>query len=366
MKHLKIAYTYTIGALRWLRDALGLFWKRGLWQKLFIVLIAALVGLMVVMYGISRWYTASVADQPREYGVTFIADYARSLGLDADETLDAIIFDLDIDRLRLVSYWNKIEATEGNYDFSELDAQFAKAETAGLDVSLTIGLRQPRWPECHVPDWVNLDKPELWEPKLEAFLAAVVSRYEHSPSLDSWQLENEYFLDAFGECPIPNRDRLQREYDLVKQLDAAHPIVMSRKNNYPAIALRGPLPDQVGVSVYRRVWDGNFTKRYFTYPLPAWYYGAVAGVQKIFTGRESVLHEMQMEPWPAAGQFVRDATLDEQDKSFKAEDFESRVKFAENTGLRTIDFWGAEWWYWRMIEKGDPSFWNEAKEHLDG
>ena len=31
-------------------------------------------------------------------------------------------------------------------------------------------------------------------------------------------------------------------------------------------------------------------------------------------------------------------------------------------GMRTIDLWGAEWWYWLKVKKAEASIWNTAKE----
>lgn len=326
-----------------------------------IILLAFLIFIFGISYGVSRWYMAQHANEPLQIGVTFVADYARSLDLNAEETMDALIHDVGVRRFRLVSYWNKIEAQQGTYDFSELDWQFKKAEAANAEISLAIGLRQPRWPECHEPDWASTLPKDEFQTKLNDFVAAVVSRYRQSPSLKSYQLENEFTLNNFGHCTDFSKERVAAELDLVRKLDPNKPIIISRSNNFPAIITSEPVPDIVGVSVYRKVWDGNFTKRYFTYPLPAWYYGAVAGYQQIFTGKPSMLHELQMEPWPSNGRFVKDVPLHEQDESFSANDFHNRVEFAKNTGLRTIDLWGAEWWYWRL-KQGDPAFWDAAKE----
>ena len=41
-----------------------------------------------------------------------------------------------------------------------------------------------------------------------------------------------------------------------------------------------------------------------------------------------------------------------------------RLKYARDTGIRTIDLWGAEWWYYRKIHHNDPSFWNIAREEI--
>lgn len=337
------------------------FW-RGAWRhKLIVVLLGLCLAILASSYGVARWYIASNQSKPLQLGVTYVADYANALGVDPQKTYTAILHDLGVRQLRLVSYWNKIEAKQGTYDFSELDWQMAEAEKVGAQVSLAIGLRQPRWPECHMPDWAAQLPAKDWQARLDAYITAVVQRYKDSPALQSWQLENEYFLTAFGECPTPDRARLTKELALVHKLDNKHPVIMSRSDNKPALLLRSPQPDIVGASVYRRVWNDNLYKGYFNYPLPAWYYAAVAGWQKIFTGKDTVLHEMQMEPWPPHGQFVANVSREEQDKSMNASMFAARVAFAERTGMRTIDLWGAEWWYYRKVVLHDDSVWQEAR-----
>lgn len=335
-------------------------WRRW-WGKALIIMICTLLGLTALLFGVSRWYVASTRDQPIQLGVTFIADYASFLGVDPRETYNALLDDLDVKHVRLVSYWNKHEVAPGVYDFTELDWQFERAEAANAKISLAIGLRQPRWPECHMPGWHDPDTPDLWQPQLHAYMSTVVERYRDSPALESYQLENEYNLEAFGQCPPPSQERLLSEFDLVKQLDPAHPIILSRSDNLPGLLLSEPVPDIVGVSVYRRVWNTAIYQGYFTYPLPSWYYGGFAGLQKIFTGKDSVLHEMQMEPWPPRGQSILEASRAEQDKSMNANEFQGRVDFAMDTGMRTIDLWGAEWWYYRKTVLHDNSLWDAAR-----
>lgn len=304
----------------------------------------------------------STEDQPLVLGTSFIAPYAESLGLDAQETMDALINDAGIRHFRLVSYWNQLEVTQGTYDFSLLDWQFEKAEASGSKVSLAIGLRQPRWPECHMPDWAKSLPKEQWQSQLENFIAATVNRYKDSPALVSYQLENEFFLESFGHCPDFSRDRLISEFELVKKLDPDHPVIMTRSNNTISWAAGEPKADIVGMSVYRRVWNDQLYKGYFNYPMPAWYYGFIAGVQKLVFGQESILHEMQAEPWPPNGQPIVETTLEEQNKSFDSTALIERVEFAKDTGLREIYLWGGEYWYYRKEVLGEPKVWESAKE----
>lgn len=313
------------------------------------------------MYGIALWYQHTQAGKPYELGATFIPSYASYLGVDPHETLDAMINDLGIRQFRFTSYWNEIEPQQGTYDFSTLDWQMAAAEKAGAQVSLAIGLRQPRWPECHAPSWVDTTKPtNEWQPELEAFLAKVVERYKDSSALASYQLENEFF-NSFGDCHNFDRSRLVAEFNLVKQLDPAHPIIISRSDNYSGIPVGDPRPDIYGISVYRHVYS-PWVRGYFNYPFPSWYYAFLAGAQKILTGKPSVIHELQAEPWLSPGHSLTDGNLAEQNKTFNAKKLESTVAFAKQTGIRHIDLWGAEYWYYRKTVLHDPSVWDTAKQ----
>ncbi len=333
------------------------------WQRFALAIVGFGLLIMSVNYGVARWYQRTQLDKPFSLGVTYISDYAGSFGLDARETLTAILDDLGVRQLRLVSYWDVIEREKGTYDFSDLDWQMRAAEKHGAKVSLAIGLRQPRWPECHAPTWVDTRQPrEQWQPALEDFMTAVVNRYKTSPSLETYQLENEFYNAVFGDCHNAERERLADELDLVHRLDSKHPVIISRSNNTPTLMLKPPVTDLNAFTLYRKVWDATITKRYFTYPMPPWHYSAIAGWQKILGGQDSIIHELQAEPWPPSGQGgIKGISLAEQNETLNAERLRENVEFAKDTGMRHIDLWGAEYWYYRKVKLQDASVWNEAK-----
>jgi hypothetical protein len=340
------------------------YWRAGFFHKVFCVFLAILIILVGAMYGIAQWYIYSQRNQPLNMGVTFIPDYAQSLGVNPEQTMDALI-NIGVKQFRLVSYWNDTEPEPNQYDFSQLDWEFQKAQAAHATIILTVGLRQPRWPECHAPSWVNTSQPDKdWQPQLEAFMSKVVERYKNSPSLESYQLENEYFLKGFGDCTNFDRNRLVSEYNLVKKLDPSHPIIIARSNNAIGYPVGQPTPDEFSISVYKRVWDGNFTHRYLEYPFPAWYYGFIAGFQKIFLHRNMMIAELQAEAWPPIGQSIQQTSLAEQNKSINAKRLKDRFEYGKATGMKQIDLWGAEYWYYRLKVLHDPSLWNVAKQEF--
>lgn len=349
-----------------IRSRVGHFiWRGSRWRRALVLLLAIVVSWSFISYGVALWYKEKHDNEPLIIGTTFISDYAKSFNLSPEDTLKAIFSDLGIKKIRFVSYWKHIEPTPGTYDFSGLDWQFEMAKKYNAKVSLAIGLRQPRWPECHEPKWADISAPEAqWKPQLYKYITAVVERYKNHPSLDSYQLENEFFMEVFGECKNFDRNRLVEEFELVKKLDSKHKVVISRSNNWVGIPVGDPTPDQFGISVYKRVWDATVTKRYFEYPLPAWFYGSLAGWGEILTGKDMIIHELQAEPWTPNGLEIPQTSVNEQFRSMNAERMKDRIKYATDTGMREINLWGAEWWYWLMAAKDDDSVWVVVKEAI--
>ena len=115
-------------------------------------------------------------------------------------------------------------------------------------------------------------------------------------------------------------------------------------------------------SVYKRVFDYTVTKDYFEYPFPSWYYTGRAGLTQLFTGKKTMLHELQAEPW--APMAMIDASIEEQDKSMDAIRLKERINYGEATGFKKIDLWGGEWWYWRMKHHNDTSLWETVRNEI--
>lgn len=342
------------------------YYRQNIWHKIWCIFVAIVTFGLLSTYGIAQWYIQKHADEPLVIGATFIPNYARYLGVDPKETLTAIFDDLGIKRIRLVSYWDIGEPERGQYDFSELDWQFELAESRGVTVSLAVGLRQPRWPECHMPTWAKTLPMDEWAPLLKQYMQVTVERYKDSPVLESYQLENEFLLKVFGECPDHSPERLIDEFYFLRALDSSRPIIVNRSNNaVPSWPINEPRADLVGASIYKRVWDSVITRRYLEYPIPPWFYAFLAAGTEITTGRNTFIHELQTEAWiPEGFGGIANAPISEQNKSFQPEDIGKRLDYAVKTGMRTIDLWGVEWWYSRMKVQGDPSLWEAGQSAI--
>lgn len=292
------------------------------------------------------------------FGVSFSLHRASELGIDKKDCLRSAIDDLGFRRFRLMSYWNIHEQKKGHYNFKELDWQLDMVSSCGGQVSLCLGKRQPRWPECHMPEWAQSMSTEDWREALYTYIEAVVVRYREHPALDSWQLENEALLKDFGYCVDQDYDRkrLDHELRLVRQLDPSHPIIMTLSDSY-GLPVRKPRPDKHAMSLYRTTI--NKRGKYAHSLRPALFYRVRAELISIITGHKPFIHELQAEPWLQTA--IVDSLVDHQLELMNPEIFRQIIDYATKTGMDPIDLWGLEWWYW-LKRKSHPEMWHTAKE----
>lgn len=345
-----------------------LFWKdpewRPFWQRHKIIriicrfLIAYAIFLVIIQ--LLNTFVFTPVKNPN-YGVSFSIKQARNLGVNWKANYLALLDDMHFKHLRLMSYWSESELTRGHFDFSDLDWQMDEAAKRGVKVSLATGLRQPRWPECHQPDWAQKLSGNEWKQALYSYMQTVAERYRNHPALESWQLENEGVNNWFGTCDQPDRTRLDEEYALQKQWDPAHPILMSLSDQH-GLPINTPVPDAYGFSVYRIVWNDKFPPNgYIYYPTPIWYHRARVALIQLIQHRPTFIHELQMEPW--GQQDFKRLNFQEQDRSMSVAQIPKSFKFARQLGMQDIYLWGGEWWYWRMTH-GDPTVWQTVKQQL--
>lgn len=321
------------------------------------------IGVLLVLMYTAPWWNPIIFPPVKDpiYGVSFSEKRSKELGLDWQANYLALLDDIQIKHYRLMSYWDVHEPTRGQHDFSTLDWQISEAAKRGATVSLAIGLRQPRWPECHQPAWASTLSGGEWKQAMYSYIQTVVKRYENNPTVINWQLENEGKNDWFGECDRADHQRLQEEYDMVDVM-TQKPIWMSLSDQH-GLPVFGPWPDKFGYSVYRTVWNDKTKplEGYITYPTPIWYHRGRAVAIKAMTGRDIFVHELQLEPWGPRD--TKDLSIDEQNKSMDVAQIKDSVHFARMIGAPEIYTWGSEWWYWRKVN-GDPTIWNAVKAEL--
>ena len=291
----------------------------------------------------------------QKYGVSFSFKYAKEMSIDPRACLKAAFKDLGVQRVRLMSYWDMHEPSLGIYDFTELDWQIEMAEKYGAEITLCLGLRQPRWPESHWPLWAMKLPDNEWQDALCDYISAVITRYKTKKCIVSYQLENEALLKEFGLNGNYDRNRLKREFKLVKQLDDTRPVIMSTSDS-GGFPFFGPKPDMYAYTIYRYFYRRG---KYRHSIRSAWTYKFRAVVIRVLKRRRSFIHELQAEPWGPTG--TSRLNVEEQLKSMDLTRVKEAVAYVNKTTLLPADLWGLEWWYWMKTEEDNPEIWNYLK-----
>lgn len=311
------------------------------------------------------WALASVPRIPDRitYGVTFSKLRADELKLDWKQVYDALLTDLGVRHLRLVAHWPMVEPEEGQYDFSVLDYQMQVAAAHHASVILGIGRRLPSWPECHEPEWVRALSRNEKDARLLDYMTAVVERYQDSPALDLWQVENEPFIIgyAYENCGTTDAGLLQKEIGLVHHLDPTHQILLTASGELGFWNRTWSLAQVFGTTLYRSVWNKDLDS-YLTYPTTPAFFRAKRAFTELVEGnhKRTLISELAAEPWPVAA--IIDTPLATQIAHMSPAMFDETIAFGAKTSFDEQYFWGAEWWYYMKTVQGHPEYWDRAKE----
>jgi len=250
-----------------------------------------------------------------------------------------------------------MEKNENSFDFSDLDWQMNELQKRNIKTVVVIGMKVPRWPECHEPSWTENQKLNIKNQNLLEYIKQIVNRYKDSKAIWAWQVENEPFF-PFGECPKFDEGLLKKEIESVKSIDS-RPVVISDTGELSLWFGPARLGDVVGITMYRKAWFDNL-KSYISYPFPPIFYGRKADLVKWIFGKKVICVELQAEPWGPKPLYANLA-LNEQEKTMNLEKFKENIEFAKNTGLDSFYLWGLEWAYWMKEKQAKPEIWEEMK-----
>jgi hypothetical protein len=314
--------------------------------------------LLVVGAGLFLFAGRTTPSDQMKWGVNFSQKHANDLGLDWRKTYLALLDDLGAKRVKIAAHWDLMEPRQFIYFFEDMDWMIAEAEKRSVEVIPVVGMKTPRWPECHIPGWAKKFDRGSQEHQIRKYVEAFVTRYKDSPAVSSWQVENEPFF-AFGDCPWqPDGPFLQSEVDLVRSIDPSREIMITDTGEFSFWIKAAGFGDRVGSTMYRIVWFSP-TESYLRYPLPPVYYARRAWILRTFLGKDVINSELQAEPW--ASQPYHTLPVEEMMKTLSPDQFRANIDYARRAGLTEAYFWGAEWWYWMKETKGNPEYWNTAK-----
>lgn len=309
----------------------------------------------VAIWVIGSSYAFVNRNQPTTFGASFSAKYAEELGINWEETLKKSARELNIDHYRLMSYWDRMQPEQATaVNTSELDTQLEILASNNKTATVVVGLRQPRWPECHSPMWLSELNTEQQQKAELTFIETIVNQYESNPTVTSWQLENEAANRNFGECPAFDRDFYRQKYELLRNL-STKPISINASNQ-SGWPLRKPVGEGTGFSIYKEAYFDAFGRRnaWSFWYIQSWWHGFRAAMVELQHSTESFVHELQTEPWgPEA---TINLTPAQQAELFTPDELERNIRFARQTGMHEIWLWGVEWWYLQADEYNNPAY----------
>lgn len=323
-----------------------------------------IVGIAIVIgIGYLAMVVASKKEFPMEIGISFSHVHAESLGLDWKEVYTAMLSELQPSYIRIAAMWNEVELEQGTFNFEQIDFMMDAAKEAGTRVVLVVGQKAPRWPECHIPTWVEHATEEEFEKHVLTYIKTVVEKYKDHDALELWQVENEPDIRfAFGECEKYNSAIVKKEIELVKQVDPQHRTMITDSGELSTWRRSHSAGDVFGTTLYRIVRTPK--GKIVTYDwLPPAFYRWKAKLWGVDT-QNFFIAELQAEPW-FVDSTPRDTAIEEQEKTMNPERLLSHIAYAKKTGAARAYLWGVEWWYYMKAIQQDNRYWNEVKQVLE-
>lgn len=322
-------------------------------------ILGKVVGIVLIFFGLWVLSFGTTSESKPQLGITFSAKYARELGLDSNEVFGKILTDLKPEIIRLPVYWDEVEKTPNQFDFSESLWLVQQAQKYNREVILVVGFKQPRWPECFQPEWTKSLNREQFNSELNELVKTEVETFKKFPNIKYWQVENEPFVE-FGICPKPNKELLLQEIKTVKDLDS-RPVIITDSGELSNWIEAMKTSDIFASTLYRAVWNPFFGT--VSYPWPPIFYRIKANIVQFLTNTTNepiMISELQAEPWIDDGQNIKSTPVSKQMELFPVKQLAKNTQFAQETRLGPVLFWGAEWWYYMKLQ-GISDYWRNAK-----
>jgi hypothetical protein len=330
------------------------------------LLIKAL-GIVLVSIGVFVMAVYGQVKQERvTIGITYSPREAINFGLDPKESYLKVLDKLNVKAIRLPIYWDEVSEDQQRNDFSGLDFYIEEARKRDVEIILVVGYKQPRWPECFTPPWIESIPQEYRKDRLLNLVAEEVKYFRRYPNIKYWQVENEP-LFHFGDCRKEDHisfDFLKEEVALVKQLDPQRKVLIADSGELSTWVQTMSVSDTFGITLYRAVWNpyiGNTT-----YPVAPFFYSIKNSLVRFFINKpgETIVVELQAEPWPPGQKSLLFVPYKEQMEIFPVDKMRSNLKYGKETGFNGFYFWGTEWWLY-MEKNGHPEYMKEFRDIVD-
>jgi len=327
------------------------------------VLIFFLLFIIILLFVFLRPVEVSYT-QPK-FGFSFNPEQANYLGLDPKETYLALLDGLKPSFIRIPVFWDEVQKTQDELDFSFIDWYLGEAKKRGVLVTVNLGYTTFRYPECHEPRWAWDLESEEFDKVLLKFLEKTTAHLSNFPNIEAWQVENEQELWLLRpRCRIIKNGLFKREIETVRNADSLRrPVVITfgaqtRIGNF--WQKRIVLGDIFAVSFFGKSYNKYLhahTNRLWFRNLP---------VEKVVTekgGKRFWISEFHAEPWGKTP--LNKISPEEARQTMNPQILKENIKLLKKFGgAERVYFWGVEWWYKECLE-GRSGMWEIGKSVLE-
>ena len=280
-------------------------------------------------------------------GATYSHIQTGYLGLDHKEIFPHLL-DFGFDIIRIAAYWNEIEKSKGDFNYSMIKSMLMEFEKQNQNIVVTVGIKAPRWPEFYIPGWLENKTLEEIEPYVLMFIEKTVNELRDFRCIKYWQIENEPFDPSGPKNMTIPLGLLEKEVKLVHKLDNTRPNIitlwaneLTKRNLLP---LASPLSEVIGFDLYYKVPVNRF-----------FYHGPKDSnntLKNIISGslKPVWITELQAEPWEKD----KIIATDMHPKSISPQLLKRNFETALSLNPKAVFFWGFEYWYWKK-KNGDDS-----------
>lgn len=287
-----------------------------------------------------------------EVGVTFSPLQCEYLGVNYQEAFAWVCENYDPQIVRLGAYWNRIERVQGEFDVAELSWLIEKCIEQKRKIIVTVGMKAPRWPEYHMPDWVIKNLSEQENAAMTFVKTVVKYLMKYTDGILYIQLENEPFhrYEINGNREL-SYDYLREIKKIVRESLPTKPAMLTcgisttswwEFQDFTALLNSLRLSDVIGLNVYVKIGVKNQE-----YLLPHRLYFLKLYLIKIlgnFCGKKVLIAEMQDEPWEH-GTHIHDETNTW--RSWSENQSRNLLEKLKACGYVSVLRWGCEWHYKR-------------------
>lgn len=343
-------------------------------QREFLKLTSSLLGTKMFPWSSVETKTLQTT-RPRKLGTTFSQLQCQYLDLNYQETFHEIST-LGFDYIRLCVYWNEVEPIQGRFNFTTLDWLIEECRKHSLEVVLAVGMKAPRWPEFHFPEWIKksqetnytdrpMDSDKILAELALKFVERVAEHLQDIP-IAYWQVENEALSKpGVAGGRYLSKKFVQQEVDLVKTIRPEAKILLTNSvsmlpipdDDQQALEDSIPLADAIGFNVYTKV---PLSKTTYLEVFPFYWEKLAEWKNELIKyGKEPWIAEAQAEPWEW-NQLV--AIKQPEYPSASPDRMTTLVSRLSQMDYQTVLLWGCEYWVWNK-KQGNPE-WLETVRKL--